>query len=577
MNQELQVIAQWRMQARGGAPLLVAVAGNGLVARSALQGGADALLALSAGVFRQLGVGSLASFLPYANSNRLTRELLERELLPRAGTAPVIAGVLAHDPTIDLDRWLEDLAGMGVMGVTNWPAVGFADGLWRTALDQEGFGEAAELALMERARRHGLAAVGFVLDAPAAGRFAEAGCDALILDLGLTRAVDDVRERSDQLSRATSSLKAMQAAARQGGRDPLLIAFGGPITTAEDLQELMRHVATDGFAGGPAFERLPIEEAVSSTVRRFKAVTARMPVGEAADGMVGASRAMRELRRLIARIAPAEVNVCIEGESGVGKELVATALHQRSPRAAQPFITLNCGALPDSLIESELFGHERGAFTGADRRRLGKFELAHGGALFLDEVADLSPRAQVALLRAIQTREITRLGAERPVAVDVRILTASHQRLAQLVEEGRFRADLYFRLNHITIDVPSLRERLEDIPELVAQLMPRLSVQVGRPLSGCTADFLRRLASHRWSGNVRELILVITRAALLEDSDLLAGRGFSPELAQEARPDSGSDRRREAQEALEQAGGVKSRAASALGITRKTLYQWLKH
>jgi two-component system response regulator HydG len=288
---------------------------------------------------------------------------------------------------------------------------------------------------------------------------------------------------------------------------------------------------------------------------------------------------MRRLFELIRRVAPTSLSVCVEGESGAGKELVAAAIHRLSTRAHQPFVTLNCGALPDTLVESELFGHEKGAFTGADRRRLGKFELAHGGTLFLDEIADLSAHGQVALLRALQSREITRLGGDRAIPVDVRVVVASHQVLADAVAAGRFRADLYYRLNQLTLRVPPLRERTADIPLLVEHLLPRLSAQLDRTVTGASPAFLHRLAQHPWPGNVRELHHVVTRTALMEDGAVIQGHALALEEPRspsvKTRSDSTTERRQRARSAIEHASGNKSDAARALGITRKTLYAWL--
>jgi len=569
-----------------GNPLIAVVAGNGQVTRCAVDAKADLLLALSAGPFRHLGVGSLASFFAYDNANDTTRALIERELLPRAGDVPLIAGVCGHDPTIDTDALLAHYAMIGVTGVVNWPAVGFVDGALRQAMEAEGCGEASELAMLERARAHGLTTVGFVLDRDAAARFAAAGCDALVLDLGLTRRWSDIRDHRDQLSQAITDLGCMLSSVRATGRDPLCLLFGGPVVDAEDFAEVLRHVAMDGFAGGSVFERLPVQDVVAGTIARFKQVAVRAHHDQQVideelglEGIVGRSAPMRRLFELIRRVAPTDLSVCIEGESGSGKELVAAAIHRLSTRAHQPFITLNCGALPDTLVESELFGHEKGAFTGADRRRLGKFELAHGGTLFLDEIADLSAHGQVALLRALQSREITRLGGDRVIPVDVRVVVASHHVLADACAGGRFRTDLYYRLNHLTLRVPPLRERAADIPLLVEHLLPRLSAQLGRVVSGANPAFLHRLAQHAWPGNVRELHHVVTRTALMEDGAVIAGHALALEEPRpstvKTRSDSTSDRRRRARSAIDQAGGNKSDAARALGITRKTLYAWL--
>jgi transcriptional regulator with AAA-type ATPase domain/predicted TIM-barrel enzyme len=559
-------------------PVVAVVAGSGQVAHTAAGAGADLLLVLNAGLYRTLGYGSLASFLPFGNANNQTLHLLRDHVLPRAGPTPVVAGVFGADPTLDLDNHLERLRALGVCGVTNWPSLGFVDGQFREALEAEGFDPASELRTLTVARRHGLAAVGFAHTEEDAGRFA-AVCDGLVLNVGLTHRVDDRQDRRDRVQAAIARLNRMLAVVESANRRPLCLMFGGPVTTAEDLQAVLRQSGIDGIAGGSVFERLPVERAVTSIVRQFKAVPVGSPdPGESRLGpLVGQSPAMRQLFDTVRRVARYDVNVCIEGATGTGKELIAAEIHRLSPRSHEPFVTLNCGAIPDTLLESELFGHEKGAFTGADRRRPGKFELADGGTLFLDEVADLSPRAQVALLRAIQQGEIVRVGGDRPVHVSVRIITATHQHLPQCVADGRFRSDLYYRLNQVSLRVPALAERREDIPLLIAEILARLRTRFGREIAGVTPEFERRLLAHDWPGNVRELEHVLGRAAILEDGAELDGSSFQPEgFSPPPKDDSRLDQRRQAEEAVRRAAGNKSRAAALLGVSRKTLYAWLK-
>jgi two-component system response regulator HydG len=254
----------------------------------------------------------------------------------------------------------------------------------------------------------------------------------------------------------------------------------------------------------------------------------------------------------------------------------------QSPRGPRAFVTLNCGAITESLLESELFGHEKGAFTGAHRRRLGKFELAHRGTLFLDEIADLSPHAQVSLLRALQQREITRVGGEGSIPVDVRIVAASHQDLAERVAAGSFRADLYYRLNGLTMIIPPLRERPADLPLLAETTLRRLCVQWNLPARRISASFLHRMTRHAWPGNVRELQHIIGQALLLEDSRVLDGAHFRPSPPGAPRTSSAPtenksvSRRANAEQALRATQGNKSAAAASLGVTRKTLYTWLR-
>jgi DNA-binding NtrC family response regulator/predicted TIM-barrel enzyme len=569
--------------------IIAVVAGSGLVARSARDGDADLLMVLSAGYFRNLGAGSLASLMPYANSNDLTERLLTEQILPCSEGTPVIAGVCPTDPIRPVSEVLQRFASLGVKGITNWPAMGFIDGVFGQLLKAEGVGVDAEVALLKEAKQHGLAAFGFALDADTALCFAKSGADALILDLGLTRQLDDVRERGDHIQRAIVRLQAMLAAVESSGCRPLLLCFGGPIVAPEDLDQIYRQCEIDGFAGGSVFERLPVHEAITTTVRRFKSTPIHSHASKAETGfgeLIGQSRAMKDVFRIIRQVAPHDANVCIEGETGTGKELAATLLHRHSARSRGPLITLNCGAIPEPLLESELFGHEKGAFTGAHRQRMGKFELAHGGTLFLDEIGDLSPHGQVALLRAIQQREITRVGGDSTIPVDVRIISASHQSLAQLIREKKFREDLFYRLNHISIHMPSLRERMEDLRLLSDAIVERLKVQLNRKAIGLSQRFIEKLESHAWPGNIRELEHVLHQSALLEDSLVLTGRHFTPsphsaEPSQLLKPSHADPRAsgrlaETAREAIVNAHGNKSRAAAQLGISRKTLYAWLR-
>jgi len=232
------------------------------------------------------------------------------------------------------------------------------------------------------------------------------------------------------------------------------------------------------------------------------------------DPLVGSSSAMDELRTLIGRIAPTEARVLITGESGTGKELVASAIHRQSGRAARPFVTVNSAAIPKDLVESEMFGHERGAFTGATERRLGRFELADGGTLFLDEVGDLGAEAQAKLLRVLETGVIERIGGEKPVTVNVRVIAATNKELTRAVAAGTFREDLLFRLNVIPVHIPPLRDRAGDIPALIAHFAERQTARLGRVVR-LDAGAVQLLSTYPWPGNVRELANSVERLAIL--------------------------------------------------------------
>jgi len=310
------------------------------------------------------------------------------------------------------------------------------------------------------------------------------------------------------------------------------------------------------------------------------------------SGIIGRSAAMLEVYKLVARVARSTAPVLVLGESGTGKELVARSLHQQSGRAAGPFVALSCAALPESLLESELFGHERGAFTGADRQRRGLFEQASGGTLFLDEIGEVSARMQAQLLRVLQEGELRRVGGGEPVKVDVRVVAATHRDLAAEVKTGRFREDLLFRLRVVTLALPPLRERREDIPALASYFLSRAAEREGRPPPALGAEAMRRLQAHDWPGNVRELRNAVERALAVAAREVVLPSDLPDELASlpdvaEASTAASHDplawdrptlevlERRYVQRVLRECAGNKSRAAEVLGIDRRTLYRLL--
>ena len=237
------------------------------------------------------------------------------------------------------------------------------------------------------------------------------------------------------------------------------------------------------------------------------------------EDIVGSSEPLRKVLQQIRKVAASDSTVLIQGETGTGKELVARAIHRQSSRSSRAFIPVNCAAIPTSLISSELFGHEKGAFTGATQRRIGRFEAANGGTIFLDEVGDLPPEIQIALLRVLQEREIERIGSAKPIVLDVRVLAATHRDLEKLVIEGKFREDLLYRLNVLPIRMPSLRERAADIPLLVEYFIGRFGKKAGKQFKTIDKRSLKLLKEYEWPGNVRELQSAIERVVILSDSD----------------------------------------------------------
>jgi len=305
--------------------------------------------------------------------------------------------------------------------------------------------------------------------------------------------------------------------------------------------------------------------------------------------IVGESPKMHEVYRTIQKVAATDSSVLIYGESGTGKELVARAIHKASARNDRSFVRVNCGALAESLLESELFGHERGAFTGAVRRKRGRFELAHGGSIFLDEIGDLPLSTQVKLLRVLQEREFERVGGEETITVDVRVIAATNHDLQRLVREEKFRDDLYYRLHIIPIYMPPLRDRKQDIPALSSHFLHRIAANLGRSGLSLTEEVLSLLQDYDWPGNVRELENVLERAAVLSDDDRIAASDLPLLTAgsvEASMPTSDDDlvlvptleriEKQFIEKALHRAHGVKTEAARLLGIKTSALYYKLE-
>jgi DNA-binding NtrC family response regulator len=365
---------------------------------------------------------------------------------------------------------------------------------WRTV-----FADEAEVAIATLGTADGMALDAVILD----HSMSDADAAALVVEL---------RERRPQLPilvlTANSSVASAVSAMRSGATDFLV----KPIASERLLAALEAAVG-----GQTAGELRPLTEKLSATL--------------GFDEIVGSAPQFRAALAIAAKAARARVPVLIEGESGVGKEVVAEAIHAASPRGRKPIVAVNCGAIPANQVESELFGHEKGAFTGAFERKIGRFADADGGTLFLDEVGEMPLDAQLKLLRVLQSGEIQPLGARHPREVDVRVIAATNKTLSAEVEAGRFREDLYYRLNVVQVTIPPLRERVGDIPALARHLLARIAEQPGlRPL-GITDDALQLLGSYDWPGNVRQLQNALFRAAVLCDGDGLTRADF-PQIAQ---------------------------------------------
>jgi two-component system NtrC family response regulator len=436
----------------------------------------------------------------------------------------------------------------------------------------------------EEAQRRVLA--GFLAKRGFTGLAASSASEAL--DLVRTRVVDLVL--TDLKMPGRSGLDLVAALRGLNPEIPVVVltAFG----TVETAVEAMKHGAAD-YLTKPVnldelevlVERLLAQRALVSENRELKQ---QLAARQRLEGLTTANTRMAEAVNVAARAAASRATILIRGESGTGKELLARAIHHGSPRAARPLVAVSLAALPETLVESELFGHERGAFTGADRERRGRFELADGGTLFLDEVGDLPAGTQVKLLRVLQEQSFERLGGSRPQSVDVRVIAATGRDLERLMRDGGFREDLYYRLNVVSITLPPLRERREDIPSLVEGFLHRFAGESAARIEGVSREAMDRLLKYAYPGNVRELENIVHRAVVLSRGPLLTTADLPLHVGELAEEPAGGSQSLGAQlaalerallvKALTEAGGVQTRAARALGISERHLrYRLKKH
>jgi two-component system response regulator HydG len=336
--------------------------------------------------------------------------------------------------------------------------------------------------------------------------------------------------------------------------------------------------------------KILIEKALEHYHLRTENLALKERLGDRFDfsRIIGRSGKMKTLLDTLAMVAPSDATVLIMGESGTGKEVVANAIHHNSPRAGQPFIKVSCAALPEALLESELFGHERGAFTGAVTRREGRFQLAHRGTIFLDEVGEMNPALQTKLLRVLQEKEFEPVGSARTIKVDIRVIAATNKDLTKEVREGRFREDLYYRLNVVPVTMPPLRERREDIPPLADHFLAVYREKNRKPLKGISGKALDLLVRYDWPGNIRELENCIERAVIMAKEEMITPVDFPPQIQKlSGEKETGgfaipygisleAMERELIVKTLAETGGNRTRASEILGINRRTLQNKLK-
>jgi DNA-binding NtrC family response regulator len=391
-----------------------------------------------------------------------------------------------------------------------------------------------------------------------------------------------------------SGMDVLRAARRDQAETPVvMITAHGNETIAVEAMKL----GAEDYVPKPFDNdeiRLVVRRALERTelARENRLLRERLERDFGFGALIGSGPAMRRVFGMIQKVGETDLTVLIRGESGTGKELVAQALHQHSARRQGPFVAVNCAAISRELVESELFGHEKGSFTGAESRRVGRFEAAHGGTIFLDEIGDMAPETQAKVLRVLQERSFERVGGSKPLEVDVRVVAATHRDLERDVREGRFREDLYYRLQVVELELPPLRERREDVPALALRFLEQLAERQARPGKALSAAALARLSRHAWPGNVRELRNVVERAAVLAPGPEIGAEDLSlPEPAAGAGPAAEpealpfGEAKRSAIErfereyllrALREHDGNVSRTAEAIGMVRQSLQQKIR-
>ncbi len=598
MFKRVQIKESLMTSIRNNEPIIGVAVGSGLSAKQAAEGGADFLLVLNAGRFRTIGISSTGCMMPYGNSNDIVMKFGVEEVLPRVLEKPVIFGFCATDPMVDQSILIDRIIKKGFHGVNNFPTVGLIDGQFREALEENELGFDQEVEFMKKATSRGLFAIAFVFNEEQAEKMAAADVDVICAHLGWTvGGVKSVKPRTT-LEEGVKLANRIFMAANRVNPAGLNMVYGGPIKNPEDASFFYQNSGAVGYIGGSSFERIPTETAIKETTESFKNYVRLMKENELLkkelikkkgfDEIVGQSRMMQDIYDIINKVANKDINVLVHGESGTGKELVVRAIHFNSLRYKGPFIKVNCAALPDSVLESELFGHEKGAFTGAHQQRLGRFELANHGTLLLDEIGEMSLKTQAKLLRAIQELEIERVGGNKTIKVDVRIICATNADIQKYVSEGKFREDLYYRINVISINTPPLREHKEDISLLVNHFLKRINEKFQKKITKMTPAALDCLMQYDWPGNIRELEHTLERAVVLCDGDvigipdlpvLIQGVNSNQErfftqgqLIQFTNVNMEIMERQLVIDALEKFSWSRTKTAQYLGISRRTLY-----
>ncbi len=595
-----EILHQMRQSIQDKEPIIGVSIGNGRSAKQAENGGADMIAALNAGRFRMGGVSSTASLLPFYNSNDLVFEFATTEVIPRVKNIPVVFGACAQDPNIiDYHNFVRKLLNAGFHGINNFPTVSLIDGLFREALEEEGDGFLHEVKLMEAAVQEGMFTVAFAVTLEESIQMVKAGVDVLCLHFGWTyitrppeyeidRYVDNLIHRANVVFNEAKKI------------NPNIIPmiYGGAIVQNQDvIKRFYEETDVVGYFGGSVFDTIPVEGSMQSATELFKNMNRvsllemenenlrrLLKKRERINAILGDSKEMKELISWMKKVSKYDANILIEGESGTGKDLVVRGIHYDSNRAIHPLKKVNCASIPRDIMETELFGHERGAFSGADTRQIGRLESANNGTLFLDNVDELDWDVQAKLLRVIQDGEFERLGGSETIKLNVRVVSTTSKDLKEEMLAGRFREDLYYLLTVLSRRIPPLRAHKQDIPTYISAFMKQITERHHTNVN-ITENVMNALMAYDWPGNVRELKNVLERGVILCENNLIDLTCLPGSFGEFMILDDNVNYIKNSSMLIEKElilselikhNWNQTKVADQLGITRRTLYNKLK-
>lgn len=580
-------------------PIIGASIGNGRSAKQARRGGADILATLSAGRFRMGGVASIACTLPFGNSNDITFQYATKEVVSLIDDIPVLFGACAQDPTYGKDQLVNKVMSSGFDGLVNFPTVSLIDGQFREAIEESGEGFEHEVELLKKAHEAGLYTVAFAVSMEEAIQVVNVGVDVLCLHYGWTYSNKTPAIDFDMyIDRLINQANLIFDEAKKVNPDIILMIYGGSFVLKKDvIKRFYEETSAVGYFGGSVFDTLPTMDSMKDATESFKTMN-RVSLLEMENetlrnllkdkngikSIVGNSKQIVDLVNWIEKISKHDANILIEGEIGTGKNLVVKAIHYNSERATFPIKKVNCSSIPKHMIESELFGHEIGAFVGAQNRHIGHFEAANDGTLFLENVDELDLDTQAKLLRVIKDNEMERLGGSRTIRLNVRIVSTTTRNLKEEMLKGNFREDLFYLLNVLYRKMPSLREHKEDIPLYVAAFLEQINDRHHRvvELSSIVMDAFMK---YDWPGNVRELKNTLERGVILCETKQIDVSCLPLSLNEYIDVDEPSNYIKNSSMLVEKelilhellkVNWNQTKVAAKMGISRRTLYNKLK-